>query len=373
MNSVMNNSFLEVNLITLQENARAISAGLSGGCRLMPVLKDDAYGLGLVPVAKALEELKEIDCLVVSHVSEGLELREAGIAKDILVMNSALPFQMGATLENNLILSCARDGFVSELAAEARRINKRARIHIKIDSGLHRIGFESEKELDSLVSELNSASELISLEGAFSHFSNTDDAERCEQEYASFISMTGYLEKRGINVGARHMSCSAASELYPQYNMDGIRIGRRLYMDNPTNPTGEIKELASWRAYVCSVKERKAGERLGYGEGLSLEKDCTVATVGVGYGDGLGFGYAEKRAPALWQGKKLHVLRSFMDQSLVDVSGTDCKVGDEICFFGYDGFGGFISAQQQALLLNAAEGCELSSNLSGRVSRVYIK
>ena len=154
--------------------------------------------------------------------------------------------------------------------------------------------------------------------------------------------------------------------------MDAVRIGRRLYMDAPDEPLGTIKELASWRSYVAAVHERRAGDRLGYGEGLTLDKDTRVATVGIGYGDGLALRFAEVNAPVLICGKMAHVIAVFMDQCLVDVTGIDCVPGDEVTIFGYDGRGGYISSQSQALLTDALEGCGITSGLSTRVARVYI-
>ena len=129
----MNNSYIEVDMQILRENMASIASTLTPGAGIIPVLKDDAYGLGLVPVAHVLEPLDCVRCFSVSHVSEGLELRRGGISKGILVMNSALPFQLEAAVEAGLSLACGRPGFVTELQAAARAVGKTAHIHIKID------------------------------------------------------------------------------------------------------------------------------------------------------------------------------------------------------------------------------------------------
>ena len=169
----------------------------------------------------------------------------------------------------------------------------------------------------------------------------------------------------------RHMASSATSENCPEYNMDAVRIGRRLYMDNPTAPLGNIKELASWRSYITNIKARKAGDSIGYGEGVKLEKDSVIATVGIGYGDGLNQDLVKIRAPLLVNGQTAHYTACCMDQCMIDVSGIDCKVGDELTFFGYDGRGGYLSSQDVAAMVNDDEGCGLTSALSPRVARVY--
>ena len=372
MNTLMNNSYIEVNRQILRENVESVAASLTPGTGIIPVLKDDAYGLGLVPVARVLEPLDCVRCFSVSHVSEGLEMRRGGISKGVIVMNSALPFQLEAAVEAGLSLACGRPGFVTELQAAAHAAGKEAHIHIKIDTGLHRIGFAPGEELGAFIEELCAAGNDIIVDGVFSHFSAPEIVERTEEEYGRFLEGIAQLERAGIKIPIRHISCSAASELYRKFDMDAVRIGRRLYMDAQSNPTGLVKELASWRSYVAVVHERRAGDRLGYGDGLVLNRDTRVATVGIGYGDGLSQRFAEANAPVLVCGKTAHIIAVFMDQCLVDVTGIDCAPGDEVTVFGYDSRGGYISSQSQAMLTGALEGCGIISGLSARVARVYI-
>ena len=366
----MNNSYIEVNMQSLLKNARTIISDLGAESQLIPVLKDDAYGLGLVPVAKQLCTLPEIGTIAVSHVSEGLELRKAGIDRDILIMASALPFQIEASVSAELTIACGRLGLVPELAAAAKALGKMAHIHIKIDTGLHRIGMEPH-ELDSFIDELKANAAYVSVDGAFSHFSDSSNEELSHQEHKLFCDAVEKLEAAGIKIPMRHMASSATSEICPEYNMDAVRIGRRLYMDNPTAPLGSIKELASFRSYITNIKPRRAGESIGYGEGVKLEKDSLIATIGIGYGDGLNQDLVKIKAPLLVNGKIAHYTACCMDQSMIDVSGIDCKVGDEVTFFGYDSDGNYLSSQKIAAMVNDDEGCGLTSALSTRVARVY--
>lgn len=372
MNIPVNNSYIEVDMQTLRENMAGIAAAITPGTGIIPVLKDNAYGFGLVPIARALEPLDCVRGFSVSHVSEGLELRSGGINKGILVMNSALPFQLEAAVEAGLSLACGRPGFATELRAAAHAAGKTAHIHIKIDTGLHRIGFVPGEELGAFITELRASGGEITVDGVFSHFSAPECIERTEEEYGRFLDGIAQLERAGVQIPLRHISCSAASELYRKFDLDAVRIGRRLYMDSPDKPTGLVKELASWRSYIAVVHERRAGERVGYGDGLILDKDTRVATVGIGYGDGLSHRFAEMNAPVLVRGKTAHIITVFMDQCLVDVTGIDCVPGDEVTVFGYDGRGGYISSQSQALLTGALEGCGITSGLSSRVARVYV-
>lgn len=370
MNIQNHNSYLLIDLDALLDNARTILSELGPATELIPVLKDNAYGLGLIPVARALCTLPELRTLAVAHVSEGLELRRAGNDREILVMGGALPFQLDAAVEAGLTLACGRGGFLTELAAAAGRVGQRAKIQIKIDTGLHRIGLEPD-ELDGFLTELSACRERIEISGAFSHFSDVADAGLDEREYRAFSAALDKLESAGLVIPMRHMACSASSECRPRYNLDAVRCGRRLYMDAPDAPRGTIREIASWRAFITQVKRRSAGTHVGYGGEATLERDSLVATVGVGYGDGLNQGLFRVGAPVLAGGRRCRMLACCMDQCMIDVTGLDCRVGDEVTFFGYDGRGGFLSSQEVAAMVNRNEGCGLTSALSDRVIRVY--
>lgn len=368
--NIMNNSYLYVDMDILRKNLECIASSLPADCGIIPVLKDDAYGLGLCPVAAVLAESERVQCFAVAHVSEGLALRAAGISKDILVMGSPLPFQLESAILTKLTLCAASSDSARLMDEVAGRLGMEAKIQIKLDIGLHRIGVDCGDELDGFIETLKSCSNLRCC-GVFSHFSHAGNDELCAGQYAFFEKGIEKLCAAGINTHPRHISCSASSELYPQYSMDAVRLGRRLYMDSPDRPGGDIKELCSWRSYITSVKERRAGDSLGYGSEFFLKADATVATVGVGYGDGLDLRLFDSGKKVLINGAPCTLLSCCMDQCMVDVSGVECAVGDEVTFFGYDGRGGCISAQELAMSIGANEGCALTSALSVRVARVY--
>lgn len=368
----MNNSCLYVDLGILRKNIRNIVSTLPEGCALIPVLKDDAYGLGIERVAKVLEEFDAVPCAAVAHVSEGLLLRAAGFAKDILVMGSPLPFQISAAVAAGLTLTIGSEEVAGLVGKAAKELGLTAKAHIKVDIGLHRIGAEPGAELAGLVEALKACGS-IQVMGAFSHFSNAENAQASAEQYKLFLNAIDQIESAGISLAIKHISCSAASELYPDYCLGAVRLGRRLYMDAPAGGSGLIREMASWRSYITAVKARKAGDGIGYGGKLRLEKDCLVATVGVGYGDGLQSALCDVGGPVLIRGQRCRLLASCMDQCLVDVTGLDCAIGDEVTFFGYDRDGNFLSSQEVALLIGGDEGCGLTSALSTRVARVYIE
>ena len=370
--NIMNNSCLYVDMNILRENVRSVLDELEDDCCIIPVLKDDAYGLGQLKIAACLAEFDRVKCIAVAHVSEGLSLRAGGITKDILVMGSPLPHQLEAAILTQLTLCVPSLETALMINEAAAALSMQVKVQIKLDIGLHRIGMDVGVELDEFIDGIRGLDNLC-FAGVFSHFSHAGNDELCKEQYDRFTAGVKKLENAGINCYPRHISCSASSEFYPEYSLDAVRLGRRLYMDNPDKPRGNIKEICSWRSFVTSVKPRKAGDSLGYGSRFYLEKDAVIATVGVGYGDGLDAKLCDVHAPVLINGVECPLMVCCMDQCMVDVSGLECKVGDEVTFFGYDGKGGYISSQAQSLLIDGNEGCGLTSALSTRVARVYIE
>lgn len=369
--NIMNNSYLETDMNIYRQNMNIILSSLPESCTLIPVLKCNAYGLGMAELAKPAEELARVSYIAVSHVSEGLELRAAGITKDILVMSSALPSQFAAAVLAHLTLAARSAGFVCALDAAAGSLGMAARIHIKIDTGLHRIGSEPGAELDELIDALRGCKH-IEPTGVFSHFADTDNEAATRGQYELFTKALAQLESAGYTSLMRHISCSAAFEKYPEYSLDAVRIGRGLLMNAPYVRNGKIGEIASWRTFITALKPRRAGDSLGYGGAFHLEHDAIIATLGIGYGDGLDRGLCTVHAPVLIRGQKCPLLTCCMDQSFVDVTGLDCEVGDEVTIFGRDSAGNFLSSQAQAELFGGDEGCGMTSALSTRVARVYI-
>lgn len=368
--NIMNNSYLHIDMNIFRKNMNTLLASLPAGVQLIPVLKDDAYGLGLRRMAAAAAEFDAVRRVAVAHVSEGLALRQQGFEKDILVLGSALPFQLPAAVAAGLELAAGSAEFVSALDAAAAQAGRRARVHVKIDTGLHRIGAEPGDELAALAEALRRAWHVDAV-GIFSHFADTDNEAASRAQYARFMQGTAQLEQAGFTGLLRHICSSASYEQYPEYALDAVRIGRALYMDSPDGVSHGIEEAVTWRSYITAVKQRRAGDSLGYGGAYRLAHDANIATIGVGYGDGLNEALCRVHADVLIGGKRCALLACCMDQCFADVTGIDCVPGDEVTFFGHDGQGNFLPSQEVAALIGSDEGCGLTSALSPRVARIY--
>ena len=362
------NSYLLIDTAALASNVRAIREDLHGAV-LVGVIKGNAYGLGAVPVARELMKLG-VEEFAVSHAAEGLELRRAGIGCPIMVMSLPLDFQLEAAAAADLTLTLGSFRQFETFRAVSQKLGGPLTVQLKLDTGLHRIGFVP-GELEEAAAKMKEYAPFLRCVGTFSHFADTVP-EHMDAQLALFLEMIGELNAAGIDTGLRHISSSASLEASPKYNLDAVRVGRRLYMDNPDAPDGRIRECASFRAYLTDVRQRRAGESLAYGNGFHLKNDAVVGVLSIGYGDGLPTELAKVGAPVLVNGKTAHLLAECMDQSFVDVTGVDCAPGDEVTLFGYDGRGGFLSSQYVAGLIGGNEGCGLTDALGPRVERIYI-
>lgn len=368
----MYNSRLKVNIQAIMQNLSVILDELGAQTELIPVLKDDAYGLGLVPIAKALSQHPQIKTMAVSHISEGVKLRQEGISSEILVMGSVPTHLLGYAVEHTLTVAVGRLGLLPTLAELCRQQGKCATIQLKIETGLHRHGVSPGDELAALLEELHLCSDVIHVSGGFSHFSDFPQEPLSCQQYDLLNEAIAQATQAGISIPKGHISCSAATEYGKGYHMDAVRVGRRLYMDHPTAPVGNIQEVASWQTYITHLHLRKAGESIGYGGAYTFEKDTMVATIGVGYGDGLHQGLVAQHAPVLVGGVEGRLLACCMDQSFIDVTGIDCQIDQVVTMFGYDEWGNHLSSQALSLLVGGDEGCGLTSMLSPRVERIYL-
>lgn len=364
-------SKLLVSLSAIQHNASAAMSSLPAGTKLIPVLKANAFGLGMSAVAKALCSFDKVAGFAVAYVSEGLALRESGITLPILVLGPALPFQYKEAITSGLTLTLGTAEDLFPMAQTAEKLGEKISIQIKFDTGLHRFGIESD-HFSELTSALNACRSFFSLKGSYSHFADPSDAKRCADQFHQYMAFSDALEAQGFSLPMRHICDSAASELYPEYALDAVRLGRRLAWDNPCHPNGQIREAASLQSVVTGIWQRHAGETLGYGDGLILKKDTRVASIGIGYGDGLDLNAVNKHLPVLLNGNLCPLLYSFMDHTLIDVGDHPCVLGDVVTLFGSDGSGSFLSAQKQASDCGANEACAFTTALLPRVERIYL-
>lgn len=377
MNTSLYNSCLEVDLGVIRANYRAILSTLPEGCELIPVVKCNAYGIGAIPVARALDEVGGVGSFALAQIREAVELRKAGFTQRLIVLGGFPPEQLEAAIENDITLTVFNPGTAALIDGEAKRQGKTAEVQIKIETGLNRIGARPGEELAALAEKLRGL-ENLRVGGAFTHFLDGEvkDSELAREQLRLYKKAVAQLEEAGISIPMRHICNSGASDWFTDAYMDAVRIGRRLYMDSrdyplPPDAPGAVAEAASWRTSIINLRTVQPGETVGYDRVFTARRPTTVATVCIGYGDGLYERFVQAGSPVLVNGETARYIGICMDQSFIDVTDIDCAIGDEVTVFGKASNGAVLSAQALAATVGH-EGVYFTSLLSPRVERRYI-
>lgn len=369
------NSLLQVDLNKISSNWKTIQSALPTGCQCIPVLKGNAYGAGLVPVAKALYA-SGANFLAVAQVSEGILLRSAGLKDaEVFVLGGVPQPLLAAAVSHRIGLTLFSAATAYALEAECARQQVSAfPVQIKIETGLHRNGVLPGEELDELIEALRNCPHLKAA-GAFSHFAEGEvyGSPLTMCQFAEFQRGVAQLKSAGICPPLLHICNSGASEWFDEAICTGVRIGRRLYMDSQKHPGehGAIAEACCWQSSVTNLRTLAPGETLGYDGAWTAPRATRVAVVCVGYADGLCPQLAAAHAPVLVGDCRAPLLSTCMDQCFVDVTDIPCQIGDVVTFFGESAGGVHLSAQEVASLIGD-EGVFLTSLLTARVGRIYL-
>lgn len=368
----------EINLDNLIFNFNSVRASLPCDTRICCVVKANAYGHYAPRVATELEKAGA-DWFAVSNIEEAMELRNAGITRPVLILGYT-PAECAPILAENSISQCVYSlEYARALAAAAVADGKAVSAHIKLDTGMGRIGFQYSKDgiLDDIINAC--ALEGINAEGIFTHFAISDcgasgDAFTCGQ-YEQFINVCNALKARGLAFEYRHCANSAAALDYAEYGLNMARVGIALYGLLPSSrirnvPT--LKPVMSLKTVVSHVKTVEKGATVSYGCEFVADRQMTVATVPMGYADGFSRSNREGGVKLLVHGEKAGIIgRICMDQMMLDVTHIDnVKMGDEVTVFGDEEL--MLTADDVAAA-NHTINYEVICSVGKRVPRVFIK
>ncbi|MSS62453.1 alanine racemase [Velocimicrobium porci] len=364
----------EVNLDAICDNIRNTKKIIKDGTKLMAIVKADGYGHGAVPVAKALNSL--VDAYGVAIVEEGIELRNAGIKKPILVLGCVPAMQYHCLAEYDIMPAVTTYDMAKAMSEEAKKQGKTLRIHIKLDTGMGRIGFLPNEES---VEEIKKISELsnIEIDGCFSHFAKADekDKEFANEQFSRYMKMINRLKEAGIFVPTRHISNSAGIMDLPIANLDMVRSGISTYGMYPSEEVNKerlpLKAAMTIYSYITFVKELEEGCSIGYGGTFITKRKTKVATVPVGYGDGYKRALSNQ-GHVLIQGKRAPIIgRVCMDQFMIDVTDFDeVKAGDKVILVGTDG--NETISMEEIGKMTCSFNYEVACDIGKRIPRVYI-
>lgn len=367
--------WVEVNLDNLAHNLRRLRRDLHPTTRLMAVVKADAYGHGAVEVARAALAAGA-DYLGVAILDEALQLRHSGIAAPILVLGYTPPAGAEPAVSAGITLTVFDRDVAGALAAAGRRLGRLAQAHIKVDTGMGRIGLPAGEGAVSFIREAT-ALDGLELEGVFTHFATADEPDKgyTREQYQRFMAVFDRINGEGIRVPLRHACNSAATLTLPQMQLDMVRPGLALYGMAPDQGNAghwDLRPVMTWKARLAQVKTVPAGTSISYGRTYITGEDAVIGTLPVGYADGFNR-LNSNRGEVLIGGRRNPVVgRVCMDQSLVKIDPVVAVCpGDEAVLLGRQGEDE-ISAEQIARRLGTIN-YEITCWVGRRVPRVYIE
>lgn len=371
-NGIVRPTVAEINLNRLTDNYQAIQRHVAPA-QVMPILKANAYGHGLVPVAQHLQTL-DVPYLGVAFLEEGILLREAGVTTPILVLGGILGNQVPYFLQHNLTLTASSVEKLNQINDAARAMGVQARVHLKVDTGMERIGIHY-YNADSLLEAALSCEHCL-VEGIFSHFANADaaDLSSAQIQLERFQQVLSFYEKRGLPPPSlRHIANSGAILQLPPTHLDMVRAGILLYGVYPTADiprTIPVRPALTWKSRVVYFKVVQPGHPVSYGSSWHSDHMVRVVTVPVGYGDGY-FRRMSDQAQVLIRGRRYPVVgRICMDQLMVNIEWETAYNNDEVILLGESENGATITCEELAEWAGTIP-YEILTNINTRVSRVY--
>ncbi len=365
----------EIDLDNLAHNIREVRNHTDKNALVTAVVKANGYGHGSVEISKTFLE-NGADRLAVAVLTEAIELRKADIDVPILVLGYTPTTLYGKVLEYNIIQTIYNYEEAKILSEKAKALDKKATIHIKIDSGMGRLGFLPTNES---VEHILNISELpnIYVEGIFTHFAKADEIDKShsKEQFRKYTELVNALEEKGLNIPIKHVSNSAGIIDIPDFNLNMVRAGIMIYgfypSDEVNKETIKLIPAMTLKAKISHLKTVPKGTGISYGQIFVTDRESKIATLPIGYADGFTRMLTGK-AEVYINGKRAKIVGKIcMDQCMVDVTDIeDVKLGDEAVLFGY-GKEGYPHVDEVATKLGTIN-YEIVCMVGRRIPRVYI-
>lgn len=367
-------AWIEIDLDKLKLNMDSIKRNINENTKIFSTVKSNAYGFGDIEIVAFLIEYG-IRNFCVATYSEALRIKRKFHDVEILILGYTPQYLMEDTVKEDIQMTVYSLESAIQLDNIANELNKEAKINIAIDTGMNRIGFKiNEKSIEDIeeISKLKN----VKICGIFSHLAAADeDIEYTQFQYDNFMYMLDKLKERNVEVGIRHISNSQAILNYREYNLDAVRPGIIQYGSTELVESKyddfKLEYIASLKCEIAHLKTIEKGELVGYGLTYKAQKQTKVATIPLGYADGI-LRQLSSKINVLINGIKCpQIGRICMDQMMIDVTGIDCKVGDEVVLIG--------SQKNESISIsefsrNAGEiDTSYSTHFSTRIPRIYIK
>lgn len=371
-------AWAEIDLDALQFNVASIRKCIDQGTKIIAVIKTDGYGHGASQIAQLLEDERQVWGYAVATAEEAFSLRADGIQKPILILGYTFPYSYGQMISGQVratVFTCEAAEALSDIAVASGQI---CRIHIKIDTGMTRIGIHPGDEGVALIRRIAGLPGL-EIEGIFTHFATADEADRTKT-YHQMTLFREYVDRierdLGIRIPMRHCSNSAGIVEIPEANMDAVRAGIILYGLWPSDEVQtdgkiQLRPMLSLKSRVVYVKTVPEGQEISYGGTFTTTRDTRVATVCIGYGDGYPRSLSNL-GDVIIKGQRVPILgRVCMDQFMIDVTDVrvPVRVGDQVTLIGREGDACITMEELGAL--SGRFNYELACDIGKRIPRIY--
>ncbi|HAE92764.1 alanine racemase [Tissierella praeacuta] len=329
----------EINLDNLAHNIREVRKHTDKDALVTAVVKANGYGHGSVEISRTFLD-NGADRLAVALLTEAIELRKGNITEPILILGYTPPTQYEKLLEYNIIQTIYNYEDAKILSNKAVELGKKATIHIKIDSGMGRIGF---LPIEDSIKDIINISKLpnIYVEGIFTHLAKADEIDKSHamEQFEKYMKVVNNLEKHGLSIPLKHVSNSAGIIDIPKFNLNMVRAGIMIYGFYPSEEVEKnmkLKPAMALKAKISHLKVVPKGTGISYGQIFVTEKESKIATIPIGYADGFTRMLTGKAEVAV-RGKRAKIVGKIcMDQCMIDVTNIDdVKLGDEVVIFGY--------------------------------------
>ncbi len=361
-------TILEVNLDAIVHNYNLFKSKLRPETKTICMVKAFGYGVGSYELAKTLQD-RGADYLAVAVADEGAELRKAGITMPIIVMNPEMS-SFRTLFSYYLEPEIYSFEILNALIAEGEKLGlTNYPVHIKIDSGMHRLGFE-EKDMSRVV-EILKEQTVVLARSVFSHFAGSDETrldDYSQHQIETFTRCADYLQHHTPHKILRHILNTAGILRFPEHQMDMVRLGIGLYGVSPIEEESGIETVSTLKTTILQIKELEAGQTVGYGRNGVLSRHSRIAAIPIGYADGLDRHLGKRGGYVIVNGKQAPIVGNIcMDVCMIDVTDINCKSGDRVEIFGKQ-----LPVNELARLLDTIP-YEILTSVSTRVKRVYYR
>ena len=365
----------EIDLGAIRDNFAAMRGRLRDDTKMIAVVKTDAYGHGAVRIAEMMEPEAYIWGFAVATTEEAVELRRAGIRKPILCLGFVFPQDYDLLVRLQIRPATFKLSMARQLSEAASRAGMILPVHLAVDTGMGRIGFQVCEEDADEAAEIAKLSNL-KVEGLFTHFARADERDKdyTQEQFRKYCRFEQMLEERGVSIPLRHAANSASIMELPGTHLDAVRAGITIYGIYPSDEVDRnlmpMKPAMSLISHICYIKKVPAGTSISYGGTFVTERESRIATIPVGYGDGYPRSLSNKGS-VLIRGRRAPIIgRVCMDQFMVDVTEIEAEEFDRVTLLGQDGKDAVTTDELGRL--SGRFPYELVCDISKRVPRVYV-